>query len=304
VIELDSTNPLPLSEQLVEQLRYHIAAGRYGVGERLPSTRELAARLGISFHTARKAYGRLVEEGMLEVRRGGGFRVLERTSMSRAERLERGAAIAQEALQRLVALGLAEDEVEFVLEEQRTYAEPPGRRKLLFAARFVELAELGAEKVTSVLQENVEPVTLDSLARHPDADVVVTPLPHVRDSIAALPGADVIGVTVAWPHDALARVARLGADDSVAIVARQADALEQLTDVLRSQTGFPGSVYSLTTDADKPRLEAMIRRSDLVLYTPQARRRVRPLVGERAAVAMLPALTPDSLAQIREAAAR
>ena len=305
MIALDRSSPLPLSEQLIEQLRYAIAAGRYRPGERLPSTRALADQLGISFHTARKAYGRLVTDGLVEVRRGGGFRVLERRLLSRAERLERGAAVVQEALQRLVALGLAEEDIEFVLEEQRTYAEPAGgRRKLLFAAPFLELAEAGAEQVTSVLQELVEAVTLESLGRHADADVVVTPFAYVREAMAAVPRAEVLGVGLTWPQDVLGRVSRLGASDAVALVARHADALDPLAEVLRTQAAFPGSIYSLTAESDRPRIEAMIRRADVVLFTPQVRRRVRPLIGERPAAALAPDLTPASLAHVREAAGR
>src|SRR5687768_17361165 len=200
MIELDRASPLPVSEQLVAQLRYQIAAGRFRPGERLPSTRALADQVGVSFHTTRKAYQRLAAEGLVDVRRGGGFRVRDRLVLSRAGRMERGAAVVQEALQKLVALGLSEEETGFVLEEQRTYAEPPGgRRKLLFAATFQELAESGGEQLGGVLQERVDGVTLDSLGRHADADVVVAPLPYLRETVVALPRAEALGVGVSWP---------------------------------------------------------------------------------------------------------
>jgi GntR family transcriptional regulator len=305
MIELDHASPLPVSEQLVQQLRYQIAAGRYPPGERLPSTRALASGLGLSFHTVRKAYQRLAEEGLVDVRRGGGFRVRERRPLSRAERMERGAAVVQEALQKLVALGLSDDETDFVLEEQRTYAEPPGgRRKLLFAAGYAELAETGAEQLTGLLLESVEPVTLDELGRHVDAEVVVAPMADVRTAVAALPRAEILGVIVEWPHDVLARVARLGTADSVALVVRQGDAIDPLTATIRAATGFPGSIYALTGESDRPRIEAMIRRADAVLFTPQVRRRVRPLIGERPAGELGAVLATESLARVREAVAR
>jgi GntR family transcriptional regulator len=305
MIDVDHAGPLPVSEQLVQQLRYQIAAGRYPPGERLPSTRSLAARLGISFHTVRKAYQRLADEGLVDVRRGGGFRVRERRALSRAERMERGAAVVQEALQKLVALGLSDQETEFVLEEQRTYAEPPGgRRKLLFAAGYVELAETGAEQLAGLLLEAVEPVTLDALGRHADAEVVVVPLADVRTAVAALPRAEILGVMIDWPHDVLARIARLGVSDSVALIVRQGDAIDPLTATVRAEAGFPGTIYALTAEADRPRLEAMIRRSDTVLYTPQVRRRVRPLIGERPAGELAAVLSPESLSRVREAVGR
>ena len=114
MIELDRTAAIPITEQLVEQLRYHLAAGRYRTGERLTSTRKLADQLGVSFHTVRKAYQRLEEEGLLSSKRGGGFYAAEPPALSSSERRERGASIVQDALQRLVALGLSNEETEYL----------------------------------------------------------------------------------------------------------------------------------------------------------------------------------------------
>jgi GntR family transcriptional regulator len=305
MITLDRDSPLPVSEQLVEQLRYQLAAGRYRPGERLPSTRVLADQLGLSFHTTRKAYQRLAEEGLLDARRGGGFHVRERPVLSRAERMERGAAVVQEVLQKLLALGLSEEETDYLLEEQRTYAEHPGgRRKLLFAAPARELAESGAEQLTGALQERVDGVALAELGRHADADVVVASMPHLREALMALPQAEAVGVVVGWPHDVLARVARLGPTDPLALLVRQGDAVEPLTDLLRADAGFTGPVFALAVEADRARLEGLIRRAALVLYTPQVRRRVRPLVGERPHAELAPVVTAESLARVREAVGR
>ena len=41
-----------------------IATKQFQVGELLPSTRELGRQLEVSFHTVRKAYGHLEDEGL------------------------------------------------------------------------------------------------------------------------------------------------------------------------------------------------------------------------------------------------
>ena len=46
--------------------------GRLSIGDRLPATRHLASSLHVSRHTVTTAFGRLVAEGYLEGRRGGG----------------------------------------------------------------------------------------------------------------------------------------------------------------------------------------------------------------------------------------
>ena len=43
--ELDPSAPTPPSEQLADQVRFAVAAGRLGVGDKLPSVRELAAQV-------------------------------------------------------------------------------------------------------------------------------------------------------------------------------------------------------------------------------------------------------------------
>ncbi|MCL6538499.1 MAG: GntR family transcriptional regulator [Acidothermus sp.] len=59
-------------ESTVEQLANALRLGVYATGERLPSERELAARLRVSRATLREAIGALRDAGMVEVRRGRG----------------------------------------------------------------------------------------------------------------------------------------------------------------------------------------------------------------------------------------
>lgn len=61
-----------LSEQLYEQIRGAIATGRLRPGDQLPPSRDAARQLGISRHTVTTAYGRLVAEGFVCGRAGGG----------------------------------------------------------------------------------------------------------------------------------------------------------------------------------------------------------------------------------------
>lgn len=306
MITLDRDAPLPIGEQLVEQLRYQIAAGRYKPGEVLPSTRVLAEQLGISFHTVRKAYQRLAEEGVLEVGRGG-YVVAAQAALSHAARLERASGVVQEALRQLVALGLRDEEAEYVFQEQLQFFDRPGeRRKLLFAAPYRELAESGAEQTTSALQERVEPVTLAELRRHAAADAVITPLPYLAAVRQAVPQAEVAGVVVGYAHDVLEKLARLMPPETLALVTRHPDAVAPIGDAVRLLTGFAGQTAGVHVEADRRQLEAAVRQADLVLATPQARRRVRALALQlgRAYAELAPLVAPESLSRVREALGR
>lgn len=303
MITLDRNAPLPIGEQLVEQLRYQIAGGKYMPGEKLPSTRGLADQLDISFHTVRKAYQRLAEEGVLLVRPGGGYFVEEPRALSNAERLERAADVVQKALRHLIGLGLTDEEMEMVFQEQLQFFERPGmERTLLFAAPFLELAESGAEHLSSAVQERVEGVPTNDLTALTDAEAVVTPLPLLQTVRQAVPNTDVVGVMMSYPHDVLEKVARLANGDTLALVTRGRDAIQPLTESLRDQTGFRGQILALTLDAERRQIERLVSSAALVLLTPQVRRRLRPLIEQQKTpyAVLEPTIGTGSLERVRE----
>lgn len=71
-----------LYQQVADELMSMIAEGRYGVGDRLPSERELAANFEVSRPTIREAVIALELAGMVEVRNGSGVYVIEKLSDS------------------------------------------------------------------------------------------------------------------------------------------------------------------------------------------------------------------------------
>ncbi|WP_238012617.1 PLP-dependent aminotransferase family protein [Dactylosporangium sp. AC04546] len=71
LVELDRNRPR-VGDQLVGALRDAISRGRLAPGTRLPSTRDLAADLGVSRGLVVGAYEQLTAEGRLVTRRGSG----------------------------------------------------------------------------------------------------------------------------------------------------------------------------------------------------------------------------------------
>jgi GntR family transcriptional regulator/MocR family aminotransferase len=68
----------PVRRALEDALRAAIQAGRLAPGARLPSSRALAADLGLARNTVADAYGQLIAEGWLAAARGSGTRVAGR----------------------------------------------------------------------------------------------------------------------------------------------------------------------------------------------------------------------------------
>ncbi|MHC3394070.1 MocR-like pyridoxine biosynthesis transcription factor PdxR [Streptomyces lavendulocolor] len=69
-----------LRSGLMEALREAVRTGRLAPGTRLPSSRSLAADLGIARNTVADAYAELVAEGWLTARQGSGTRVARRAA--------------------------------------------------------------------------------------------------------------------------------------------------------------------------------------------------------------------------------
>jgi GntR family transcriptional regulator / MocR family aminotransferase len=88
----DRAGPAPLGIQVVSQLRTALADGRLAAGERLPSTRALAATLGISRAVVTGAYAQLFAEGWIEGRHGSGTYVADGAGRAGTEERAGGAA--------------------------------------------------------------------------------------------------------------------------------------------------------------------------------------------------------------------
>ncbi|MFE9676030.1 PLP-dependent aminotransferase family protein [Streptomyces sp. NPDC006259] len=76
-LHLEPTGP-GVRRGLTDALREAVRSGRLAPGTRLPSSRTLAADLGIARNTVAEAYADLVAEGWLTARQGSGTRVSDR----------------------------------------------------------------------------------------------------------------------------------------------------------------------------------------------------------------------------------
>ena len=73
IFKIDTAVREPIYKQLVSQVERALHNGRLQAGEHIPSMNELADRLDISRETVKKAYGILVEKGLIIPKHGKGF---------------------------------------------------------------------------------------------------------------------------------------------------------------------------------------------------------------------------------------
>jgi GntR family transcriptional regulator len=69
---IDARHPTPIYAQLERAIRFAIVTGRLGVGDQLPTVRQLAVDLRVNANTVAKVYAELERAGVVETRRGVG----------------------------------------------------------------------------------------------------------------------------------------------------------------------------------------------------------------------------------------
>ena len=289
ITELDAVSTLEINhdakvsvrEQLVNQLRYLIASGHYNINDTLPSTRALGDQLEISFHTVRKAYQKLEDEGLLSSQVGSGYTVKERTPLAKSERMERGAKVVNDTLQQLVGLGLSDAEIESLFQEQATLLDHAGlERKLIAVGPHDELNRMCADQLSTALQKTVLPVTLSRIERHKDADFAFSPYPYLTEVLETLSRTDTMGFSTNLSPTVLETVARLRNRETLGLVTRYQGTIPPLSEELRTHTAYDGQVIAASIDREADHLQSFVQDTDLLLATPASQRRLRPYLDE------------------------
>src|ERR671911_982181 len=182
-LQIDSKSHVPVHVQLEGQIKHLILAGRFEVGNRLPSIRALAGYLRVNRNTVARVISDLEREGYVESRRGSGVYVVE--PPMEAEDLKR-----QEVLERVMDLASAQgvpvEDLAYALLA-RAGAKPQEKTRIL----FVECTRAELDRFSDELEEQlpveVEKVLLEDLAEKvmdtedPPWRLAVTTFFHVHE---------------------------------------------------------------------------------------------------------------------------
>ena len=123
---ISTSDGVPIYQQIVNQVKYLVAAGRLVPGEELPPIRVLAEQLEVNPNTVAKAYRQLQQDGVVENHRTAGTYVSAGGSplaRREQERLlsKRADALAAEARQ----MGFSLDEVLDLVRRRHEAMRPP-----------------------------------------------------------------------------------------------------------------------------------------------------------------------------------
>jgi GntR family transcriptional regulator len=115
IFRLNPSSGVPLYLQLIEQVKHAVETGALRVGDQLPTIRKLAEDLVMNPNTVVRAYRELEHEGVLDLKHGSGAFIKE-SAGGRARLMRKAQAVVQSAIERLISLGLTEDELRRAFE--------------------------------------------------------------------------------------------------------------------------------------------------------------------------------------------
>lgn len=106
LIDIDVHGGVPIYRQVIDQVKRLILTGQMDEGEQLESVANLSSRLKVNPMTISKAYGFLVESGLVERRRGVGLFVAR---LPRETEKDIKSTVLQEALRKAASLAVQMD---------------------------------------------------------------------------------------------------------------------------------------------------------------------------------------------------
>ena len=186
---------VPLHDQLLAQLELRILSGGLVPGQRLPSVRALARRLGLHANTVSSAYRALEAAGHVELRRGAGVYVRAGSPavLEDARGLDEMIRLALSAAFRK---GHSGGEIRAAVERWLRAA-PPERVVIVDPRR--ETLELIAHEIRTTIGVPATGCTLEELEREPGlaAGALLVALPyHASKVLRAAPGTPVETIRV------------------------------------------------------------------------------------------------------------
>ena len=120
---IDHKSGVPFYRQIIEQIKFGIANGELGSGDRLPTVRQLAVDVSINPNTVVRAYRELEFERILDTQQGSGtFVGTERPEIDRLEKQRMLDQIVTDLTARAASYGLSLDDVLEALRQRKEYS--------------------------------------------------------------------------------------------------------------------------------------------------------------------------------------
>ncbi|MCD9186972.1 MAG: GntR family transcriptional regulator [Pyrinomonadaceae bacterium] len=156
-IWLSKNSEIPVREQLLTQIALGIVSGDLPIGEKLPSTREIARRFTIHSNTVSAVYRKLSADGWLEFKKGSGFYVCKNRTDGFQDKLHLDKLIA-DFIGNLYDLGFTAQEIKKSIRHNFTNQTP---EKIILVESDADLREIVAEEIRAKLNIKVTGINFE-----------------------------------------------------------------------------------------------------------------------------------------------
>lgn len=278
-ISIVKESPVPIRDQLIEQIALQIASGTLKGKEKLPSIRALAQRLGIHYSTVTAAYNHLADVGLLDVRQGSGVRVAGKSPDQREDRLDLD-QLFKEFLARISEFGYSREDFHRCVEKISTKSHV---KRILAVDRNRDFHELLLKELKPHFSIPVETCTVEEVLSKPslmDDSLVVTSLYHLFSFQNTVPDPTrLVACNIEPGRAELDSIKDLKSGSLVLLVSQSQTMLNMATKLLAATRGEEVAVRAVLT-SDQKELAYMLKHSDLIICDTSAEAEVVPNAGK------------------------
>ncbi len=242
LVTVEKAPGVSVTNRIVELILKNIEEKNLGPGDRLPTERELAARIGVARGTVKSAYKRLEQMNLVRIRQGSGIFVVGDEDLSLKLQRKKAVALLDETIRSLRGLGLEHQEIrrlmDLCLSRQSgqtlqvaiLYDNPEmllDFKKQLSWLPGVALSIFILESIT----ENENPEGLLS-----SFDLIITPSKHLEAISGLLPNLSgrVMEAAISPCRETLIQITSLPRDSRIGIICRTNVFLAAVKDILLS----------------------------------------------------------------------
>ncbi|MCL2034832.1 MAG: GntR family transcriptional regulator [Oscillospiraceae bacterium] len=281
---VSKSNKGPVSKQIVDLIIKNVEMKILSPGDKLPTERELAERLGVSRGTVKAANKKLEQQNVIRTRQGSGSYVIRDEELSQKLRKERASLLLNRTIMGLAELGISTAEMSRLFEACLAQTSKSAVSVALVFDSAEALLDLKVQLsylpnvavsifILETITENSDP---EELLR--GFDLIITPSRHYQRILELLPKlkAKVIEAAIAPSNETLIKLTAFPRDSRFGIICRTNVFLAAVKELLLSYGFLAGNILSFfemdyTTDTYFPGgIDVLVTFSDAHIFTNPA----------------------------------
>jgi len=290
-IKIDRKSKVPIYLQLKEHIKKMIEEGKWSVGKKIPTERELAEFLKVSRNTIGTAFRELEHEGILSSTQGKGTFVSDSDILFKKEgNKDRLLRIIDVSLEEAMELGFTIDEFLAI-----TINRIKMKKEFLRTVK-IALVECNKEQLEHFIKEinlgfgmKIIPVLLPDYRKDiaktnkslEEVDIVITTFFHLQEVKALLndEGKEIIGIALNPHLETIVKIARLPEGKKVGVICLSNNFVVKVLGSLKT-AGLEHMEFKTTITKDKEELIEFLQDLDAVIVSPTRKNEIQELIRD------------------------